>query len=52
MVERFGEYILQQYVSFRAVPEFNVREAGGWGGAVEFFRQTSSPVCIPEARQR
>ena len=48
IVERFGEYILEQYVSVRAVPELIADEAGA---VVEFFGKASSPFCKPIANQ-
>ena len=48
MVESIDEYILEQSVSVRAVPELIVGEAGA---AVEFLGKASSPFCIPVARQ-
>ena len=43
-----GEYLLEQSVSIRAVPEFIVGEAGA---AVGFFGNGSFPFGIPVARQ-
>ena len=47
-VERFVEYILEQSVLLRAVPELIVGEAaaipGGGVGGCQFFRQSFSPV--------
>ena len=45
--------VLVQSVSVRAVPELIVGGGGGGGRgtAVEFFGKTSSPFCIPVARQ-
>ena len=48
IVERFDEYILEQSVYVRAVPELIVDEAGA---VVEFFGKASSPFCKPIARQ-
>ena len=47
MVERFGEYILVQSVSVRAVPELIVGEAGA---VVKFFCNALFPFCIRVAR--
>ena len=47
MVERFGEYILEQSITVRAVPELIV----GRGGGVKYFGKALSPFCMPVARQ-
>ena len=56
--ERFGKYILEQSVSFSAVPELIVgrwgncwggRGNGRWGGVSNFFGEAS--FCQPVARQ-
>ena len=47
MVLRFGEYILEQSVSVKAVSELIV---GKTVAAVKFFGKASSPFCILVAR--
>ena len=47
-VERFDEYILDQFISVRVAPELTWGEVGA---AVNFFGKASSPFCIPVARQ-
>ena len=50
-VERFGEYILEESVSARTVPELIVGVGAIVGEAVELFSKTSSPFCIQVAKQ-